>query len=579
MLTCAGLGCGLANADVYRVNDDAAPGGDGSSWGRALNSLSDALAVASSGDVIWVAKGNYMPVLPATRDATFLIPDNVKVYGGFEGDESVFAQRSTNPLGIPTLLNGSSPTGDPVYTIVTFANAGSGTVLDGFTLSGALADGAGSTFAPEQSGGAVHATDSSPVLRNLFITHCNASRNGAAIYLGGDSVNAALIENCRIESNHAESSGGAIWSEIPLDIRGCEFIGNSSQSTGGAIRAGGEDVIHTVANSTFRSNIGGIGSGGAIAFLVESDASVSVVENCEFTNNSSNQGGAIGYTNFGDHTVRSSQFHGNVATIIGAGGINHSSITTTSKLLVENSVFTGNSTPNGAGGIYAGSDGQTRIVNCTIARNHSDNPISAGGVAASTGNVSIDNSVLWENTPRSLFSNFVGTCTVNRSIVQAIHQVSPFPSGVGAIDANPLFVDLRGPDNTFGTEDDNVRLLPASPAIDAGHNLIPSAFVLADIYGDSRFHDDTGTPDTGVGDGVNPIIDMGAAEFQGTTPGASCNEADLAEPFGQLDFTDVIAFLSAFGAMDPAADLATPFGAWDFTDVLAFLGAYGAGCP
>ncbi len=59
----------------------------------------------------------------------------------------------------------------------------------------------------------------------------------------------------------------------------------------------------------------------------------------------------------------------------------------------------------------------------------------------------------------------------------------------------------------------------------------------------------------------------------------SCNDADLAEPFGVLDFTDVVAFLGAFGAMDPAADLAPPFGVFDFTDIVGFLSAFGAGCP
>ncbi len=55
--------------------------------------------------------------------------------------------------------------------------------------------------------------------------------------------------------------------------------------------------------------------------------------------------------------------------------------------------------------------------------------------------------------------------------------------------------------------------------------------------------------------------------------------ADLAEPFGQLDFSDVVAFLTAFSGMEPAADLAAPIGQFDFSDVVAFLGAFGAGCP
>ncbi|MEZ6244200.1 MAG: GC-type dockerin domain-anchored protein [Phycisphaerales bacterium] len=54
--------------------------------------------------------------------------------------------------------------------------------------------------------------------------------------------------------------------------------------------------------------------------------------------------------------------------------------------------------------------------------------------------------------------------------------------------------------------------------------------------------------------------------------------ADLAPPFGVFDFSDVLAFITAFGSMDPGADLAPPAGVYDFTDVLAFLTAFGDGC-
>ncbi len=61
-------------------------------------------------------------------------------------------------------------------------------------------------------------------------------------------------------------------------------------------------------------------------------------------------------------------------------------------------------------------------------------------------------------------------------------------------------------------------------------------------------------------------------------PAPDC-PADLAEPFGSLDFVDVLAFLSAFSAQAPEADLSEPFGSFDFADVLAFLSSFGAGCP
>ena len=61
--------------------------------------------------------------------------------------------------------------------------------------------------------------------------------------------------------------------------------------------------------------------------------------------------------------------------------------------------------------------------------------------------------------------------------------------------------------------------------------------------------------------------------------GGGCNAADVAPPLGVLNFSDVIAFLTAFGGMEPLADLAPPSGVYDFTDVIAFLSAFSAGCP
>ncbi len=66
--------------------------------------------------------------------------------------------------------------------------------------------------------------------------------------------------------------------------------------------------------------------------------------------------------------------------------------------------------------------------------------------------------------------------------------------------------------------------------------------------------------------------------FENDTPASACSPADLASPFCQLDFSDVVAFLTAFGANQAAADLAEPMGQWDFSDVVAFLTAFAAGC-
>ncbi len=57
-----------------------------------------------------------------------------------------------------------------------------------------------------------------------------------------------------------------------------------------------------------------------------------------------------------------------------------------------------------------------------------------------------------------------------------------------------------------------------------------------------------------------------------------CNLADLAEPFGMLDFFDVSVFLQAFSENNLSVDFNND-GEFDFFDVSIFLQAYSAGCP
>ncbi len=62
-------------------------------------------------------------------------------------------------------------------------------------------------------------------------------------------------------------------------------------------------------------------------------------------------------------------------------------------------------------------------------------------------------------------------------------------------------------------------------------------------------------------------------------PFPGCNEADLAAPFGSLNFFDLATYLDLYNAQDPAADLAAPAGVFNFFDLAAYLDFYNAGCP
>ncbi len=83
---------------------------------------------------------------------------------------------------------------------------------------------------------------------------------------------------------------------------------------------------------------------------------------------------------------------------------------------------------------------------------------------------------------------------------------------------------------------------------------------------------------TTVYDGVIPNTDV-TCTLGSETVSVSCGIADLAPPYGTLDFSDVLAFLTFFDNMDPEADFASPSGTFDFSDVIAFLIAFDAGCP
>lgn len=59
----------------------------------------------------------------------------------------------------------------------------------------------------------------------------------------------------------------------------------------------------------------------------------------------------------------------------------------------------------------------------------------------------------------------------------------------------------------------------------------------------------------------------------------NCSAADLAEPFGVLNFFDISAYLGLYNAGASGADIAEPFGQINFFDISAYLGLYNAGCP
>jgi hypothetical protein len=86
--------------------------------------------------------------------------------------------------------------------------------------------------------------------------------------------------------------------------------------------------------------------------------------------------------------------------------------------------------------------------------------------------------------------------------------------------------------------------------------------------------------DLGSGSVIEAAVD--AVQVVGVDcedPNLGCSDADLADPFGVLNFFDLSAYLALFNAGDPSADLAAPFGTLNFFDLSAYLTLFNAGCP
>jgi hypothetical protein len=307
------------------VDDDAAPGGDGSSWSTAYRYLQDALASAA-GDVteIRVAQGTYEPDRSEAgpsgtgdRDATFQLLNGVAILGGFAGvgspdpDARDVAQFTTVLSGD---LNGDDgPPGsftnnaENCRNVVTGSATVPSAVLDGVTLTGGNADGP----------------------NNLDLLHL---ARGAGIWNGSGSP---TVRNCRFEYNFALEKGAGMYNftDTSPEVTGCTFTGNVVADTGygGGLR--NYESNPTVTDCLFVNNSAGTGGG------MDNTASSPSVSGCVFTGNTAVFGGGMANISGSNATVTDCTFTGNLAG--GGGGLFVAGGTTT----LAGSIFCDNS-PN-----------------------------------------------------------------------------------------------------------------------------------------------------------------------------------------------------------------------------------------
>lgn len=284
-----------AAAVVIYVNAKAAPGGDGSSWAHAFNNLQDALNLAASkaatgaaSETIWVANGTYKPsfdTIPGNPNtATFILPNNLSLYGGFAGTETSLSQR--NSARNPTLL-----TGDLL-----------GNDIQNPTNSGYLASKADNAIHVVTAIG-VNATIDGLTIIDGNATGTFVASQGIFNGIGGGivDINSNLtIRNSVFAYNIANQLGGAVaqenlFSAGNLTILNTQFLNNSSGLIGGAINTGTLAAASSMSinSSTFTNNHSGLG--GAFS----DDSTPFQVTNSLFLQNTASfSGGALDFAGY-----------------------------------------------------------------------------------------------------------------------------------------------------------------------------------------------------------------------------------------------------------------------------------------
>jgi hypothetical protein len=243
----------VSDSAIIHVSKDG-DGSDGTSWDKAFQTLTAGLAVAASGDQIWVKGGVYHERIQLATD--------VAVYGGFAGtegtDEFDLRDWKTNE----TVVDGD---GDHKRLFKSAAGA----VLDGLIFRDGLAGGGLITHSME--------------LSNCDIEDNSGVGEGAGLYIEAPYVRLTM---CNIAKNRAAYRGGGIFAfcdEMHLDK--CLISNNECYDTGGGLLNAAH--VRDMTNCIVSNNTCEIGSGGGMYAI----QSIAKINHCAFVRSSSAQGG------------------------------------------------------------------------------------------------------------------------------------------------------------------------------------------------------------------------------------------------------------------------------------------------
>ena len=224
-----------------------------------------------------------------------------------------------------------------------------------------------------------------------------------------------------------------------------------------------------------------------------------IVSHCRFTSNAALSGGGM-FIGLASPIIESCVFTGNVAADWGGGVYDRVGYTTPYIASLFNCVFSGNSAGGRGGGMNVHRANAT-LSNCVFFGNTAGD--FGGGISVISNVFTATSCIFWGNSDGTGGGESAQIDTSRRPKYSLIQGWTAKLGDVGNIGDDPRFVDPDGPDDIVGTEDDNLRLLPDSPAINAGDTAFVPEPRASDLDGHGRVlcgRRDMGAFEFGIGD-------------------------------------------------------------------------------